>query len=383
MNCSYLRSGSLLPVALAIGLALVALYAAAADNDMRPAIALYNQRNYAAALQSFTIISTKEPANSSALYYAANCEIGLGHTTAAIILYRRLIANSPTSAEAASARNVLQRMGMRFESASTASAEPGKAGSRSASQGDRRTDGKSGGNGDGKYTDNTFTSSSRTPLSADAKDRIIDKFVVPVRALAGRPDISEMTISSVKESLKQYPSRLLGVLYAKGCKVYVTPTLIDKEPQLVNRQPAGYEEGETYRNCPGMFNGSIVLCEKVFVGDGPDLRRAPDIIGTLRHELGHAVDWYLGNLTAKDDYKHQYLLDLGTIDDETKAKLAYFCQKDFRGPKETFAELMCFKYGGRPSGSGRTDLVGSSFKLTRSYVDRVINEVDGSKSAHM
>jgi hypothetical protein len=358
-------------MSLAICLAFEA-HCAAADNDMRQAIALYNQRNYAAALQSFTAISTKEPANASALYYSANCEIGLGHTTNAIIIYRRLVANSATSGEATSARTVLQRMGIHIDASASDSA-----GSRDSSEVDGRSVGK---NGDGKFSENALARSSRAPLSADAKDRIIDKFVVPVRALAGRPDISETTLYSIKETLRQYPTPLLGVLYSRGCKVYLTPTLIDKEPQLVNRQPAGYEEGETYRNCPGMFNGSIVLCEKVFVGDGPDLRRAPDIIGTLRHELGHAVDWYLGNLTAKDDYKHQYLLDLGTIDDETKAKLSYFCQKDFRGPKETFAELMCFKYGGRPSGSGRTDLVGSSFKLTRSYVDRVINELDGSKS---
>jgi tetratricopeptide (TPR) repeat protein len=382
MKFSFLRSSSRLTLALATSL-VFALHGTAADNDMQQAVALYNQQNYAAALQSFTAISTKNAANTSALYYAANCEIGLGHTTAAIILYRRLIENSPTSGEAISARTVLQRMGIHVD-APADSAESGKGGTKSTSKSDGRSNSRSAGKSDGRSSANALSlSSSRVPLTADSKDRIIDKFVVPVRALAGRPEISEMTLSSVKDSLRQYPTPLLGVLYAKGCKVFVTPTLIDKEPQLVNRQPAGYEEGDTFRNCPGMFNGNIVLCEKVFVGDGPDLRKSDDIIGTLRHELGHAVDWYLGDLTAKDDYKHQYLLDLGTIDDDTKAKLAYFCQKDYRGPKETFAELMCFKYGGRPSGSGRTDLVGNSFKLTRSYIDRVINQLDGSNSTHM
>jgi hypothetical protein len=342
-----------------------ASHCAAAENDTRQAIAFYNQQKYAAALQAFTAISDKEPTNSSALYYAANCQIGLGHTTAAIWTYKRLIANFPTSNEASSARTVLQRMGV-----------PGVASVSEKTETEKGNAGKS-------TADPLSARSSRAPISADAKDRIIDKLVVKVRALADRPEVSESTLYSIKDSLKQYPTPLLGVLFYKGCKIYITPTMIDKDPELVNRKPEGYEDGDTYRNCPGMFNGNIILCEKIFVSDGPDLRKAPDIVGTLRHELGHAVDWYLGDLTAKDDFKHLYLLDLGTMDDDVKNKLAYFCQKDFRGPAETFAELMCFKYGGRPSGSGRTDLVGSSFKLTRSYVDKVINEVDGSKSAHL
>lgn len=333
----------------------------AAGSDFRDAVALYDQKNYSAASQAFAALSKKDPGNASALYYSGNCEIGLGHSASAISIYKALITKFPSSGEATSARTVLQRMGVRAIDSQDDTLSAEKAASRSS-------------------TSSTSSRSSRHNMSADAKDQVIEKLVVKVRALSDRPNVSEATIYSIKESLRQYPTPLLGVLWSRGCKIFVTPTMIDKEPGLVNRQPAGYEEGDTYRNCPGMFNGNIVLCEKVFVGDGPDLKTAPDIVGTLRHELGHAVDWYLGRLTAKDDYKHQYLLDLGTMDEDVKSKLAYFCQKDFRGPAETFAEIMCFKYGGRPSGSTKTTLVGSSFKLTRAYVDKVIDELDGSKS---
>jgi hypothetical protein len=36
---------------------------------------------------------------------------------------------------------------------------------------------------------------------------------------------------------------------------------------------------------------------------------------------------------------------------------------------------MCLKYGGRPKGSYRTELVGESFKRSRAYVDKTITAV--------
>jgi hypothetical protein len=335
--------------------------AAYSDTQTEAALALYNQKNYASALAIFLSISANKPDNPQVLYYAANCQIGLGKTSAALSLYREIVQRFPHSAEANSAQSILRRLGA--NTVKTFAGESKKV-SDDSSQAPSTSTGQ-----------RISKSSRRSLLSAEKKEVVIDNMVVKVRAQADRPEVSDTAMRSVKLALKYYPTPLLNVLYVRGCKIYVTPTMIDKEPQLTNRQPAGYEDGATFRNCPGMFNGNVVLCEKEFVGDGPELKNTPDIVGTLRHELGHAVDWYLGSLTSKDDFKHQYLLDLGGMSDDLKNQLAYFCQKDRRGPAETFAELMCLKYGGRPKGSYRTELVGESFKRSRAYVDKTITAV--------
>src|SRR6185436_14721642 len=123
--------------------------------------------------------------------------------------------------------------------------------------------------------------------------------------------------------------------------------LIDKEPELVNTQPSGYEEGTTYRNCPGCFDGGeIVICEYTFIGDSDDLRAQKDTVSTLRHEIGHALDYCLGGYSTTTAFKHAHALDAGSMDEDAKPQLAYYLQKDISGPIETFAELVCAKLGG-------------------------------------
>jgi hypothetical protein len=64
------------------------------------------------------------------------------------------------------------------------------------------------------------------------------------------------------------------------------------------------------------------------------------------------------------------------MDDDMKAKLAYFVQKDRAGPSETFAELMCFRYGGRTDNQrDRNEQMHSSFKLTYAFIDKMLAKV--------
>ncbi len=381
------------------------------DQVFQHAVSLYAQKNYAAAGKEFVQICQRNPKNVTALYYCANCNLALGQQSEAIRLYQIIISDYSTSNEAAASRNALQamRIDLGETSGSAHGQAPGNAslgkasGDTNIGQASRNASlGKASGNtnigqassnaslgkasGNANFGQRSAQASANvnqkkaetksTPLSTHEKQQVISNIIKVVRAQKDRPEVSKTLISDVQAALERYPEPLLLLIYKNGCHVRLTPTMVDNDPELEQTQPTGYEEGSTFRNCPGMFNGTdIVLPEYTYDGDSNQLRENFGAVGTLRHELGHALDWYMGNISGRDDFKHQYYLDLGTIDDDTKAKLAYFVQKDRTGPAETFAELMCFKYGGRTREPDRCDMVHSSFKLTSAYIDRLMSNL--------
>jgi tetratricopeptide (TPR) repeat protein len=325
----------------------------AADQPIQHAIALYTQKNYSAACKEFTQIFQKDPNNVTAIYYCANCYLGAGQQKEAVKLYQYIIKAHADSGGAAQARTVLKALKIDTGAALASPAAAAASGSGTKSE------------------------AASGPLSDTQKQVVIAEIIKVVRATKDRPEVSKLVIGEVQEALAQYPESLLVLLHKHGCHVRLTPTMIDNDPELEHTQPRGYEDGATFRNCPGMFDGSdIILPEYIYQGDSDQISKNSGAVGTLRHELGHAIDRYMGNITGREDFRHQYYLDLGRIDDDVKAKLSYFVQKDRGGPSETFAELMCFRYGGRIGyQKDRNDQVHSAFKLTYAYIDKMLANV--------
>jgi hypothetical protein len=157
--------------------------------------------------------------------------------------------------------------------------------------------------------------------------------------------------------------------------------LIDKNPELQNTHPKGYEEGHTYKQSPAIFDGySVVVCEYTMDPDTDALEPCGDALGSVRHEFGHAVDRYLGQLSETPEYKHAYYLDLGRVSEEDKVKLNYYCQKAERGLHECFAEV----YSGITGGPASDDKwrveqnqgVMANFKGVRGFIDGVLKQMD-------
>lgn len=333
---------------------------ALAQDVMQLAIAVYKQKDYVHAGDAFFKITQIMPDNVDAYVYYANCMHMQRKSDEAMRAYWYVVRAFPNNRKAYEIKEFLKRNDRLYAQHLN---EPAYAtfGGRKLSE---------------RNSSSHVSSTSVTASASSADTDVIDRMVQVVPPLKSRPPVSALLVDKAKTALKEYPPELLKVV-AKRCKIWLTPTMIDKEPSLENQQPAGYMEGHSYKDCPGMFySGGIVICEYT-IGNGFDWNRVDDPIGTLHHELGHAIDYYLGQISETEEYKHAYRLDCGQIRDDTvRTRIAYFLQKDIRGPHETFAELMCAKYGGR---SGRKDqttsLVNESFPLTKAVIEKRLASV--------
>lgn len=332
----------------------------AEPEGMKAALELYRvKKDYPAAAAAFYKITQSQPDYIEAYISYANCLYLQRQTDNAIKAYWYVVRRFPSHRRGYEIREYLKKLDRNYMAHVNDS--------RYAAFGE---------SGSPKTSQNLATALRSSGPSA----AVIDDMVKTVKPLKGRPAVSASLIESTKEALRVYPKNLLQLIYDKGCRVWLTPTLIDKEPGLEHTQPSGYMEGHTFRDCPGMFyDGGIVVCEYT-IGNGFDVDKLSDPIGTLRHELGHAVDAYLGSLSESEEYRHAYRLDQGMIKDEaTKNKLHYYLQKDKRGQHECFAELMAAKYGKhefRLKKDETAELIEPSFPLTMKVIERKIAELE-------
>lgn len=343
---------------LVLGCSLTLAAPAEAD-PYSSGMAKLKAKEYAGAADDLLQASKADPSNFTALYYAANALFRTGRKDDAISLYWYIARHFSTRKEAYQVRDFLKKYDSSY-AAHSATRTFGAIPAASANAGSGST-------------------SSEPQVSSGpvrSKTEIIEDIVKVVRPLKMRPNVSKGLIDGAKTALKAYPDKLLEVVYLSGCRIQLTPTLIDFEPGAENTKPRGYEDGSTFKDCPGMFTGkAIVVCEYT-IGNGYDCSKTSDPLGTLRHELGHAVDWFLGDISHSEEFKHAYYLDSGKVDASVAGKISYYLQKASGGPSETFAELMAFKYGGRENKARdeACDIVGKSFPLATKILEKNMSD---------
>jgi hypothetical protein len=299
-----------------------------ATAEFNAGLAQYNQRQFGPAITTFRKIMQSEPNNVAAAYYLANCYYQLGQMGPAAKYYEWITTAFPKSSEAVSAQAMLNRMGAGSKSVNSASAIRAlDTGAKAAAGG----------------------SKSATASASEIQ-------VVVIKPLGDHPACTPDFIKQVKAAVHGFPTDVIALAARNNCHIYVTPTMIDKYPELKNTRPATYEQGHTYKNCPALFERpNVVVCQYAIIGEDDDnnWQLATDPIGSLRHEFGHAVDAFMGYISSTEDFRHVYEMERTRITDpDTRSQLSYYVQ-DSRdrdlGTSETFAEGCSIVFGGAES----------------------------------
>ncbi len=324
-------------------------------NSFQKGVQEYNKKNFKAALGLFLQFRKENPKDPNVLFYIGNCYFNLKQKDSGLQIYWTLISNFPNTPTSKQAIAYLKQIAPDFllaQQQKTAAKSPTGEPSKSEQQ-----------------------QKAKTP----DRDYKADDLIVVLKRTGERQNCPTELIAALKDTFNQFPKGVRFLLGSHGCKIYITPSTIEKDPRLQNTQPRGYEEGTTWKNCPGYTYGKeIVICAYVMARDESGWVAAPDPISTLRHETGHEIDFLLGELSEREEYKHCFLLDVGAMDDETKQTLAYYTQKADAGTHESFAEITCGLLGG---GSSKTrvetqKLIGQHFPLATKYITQLINNPD-------
>jgi hypothetical protein len=320
-------------------------------NSFQKAVQEYNKRDFKAAQKLFLQAYQEKPKDPDVLFYLGNCYFYLKQKESGLETYWTLISNFPKTAKSKQAIVYLQKVAPDFllkQQEKAATQVPGPKSSET----------------DKKHQEKNTN-----------RDYTADDVMVILKRTAERQDCPTQLISTLKETFNRFPKGVRYLLGSRGCKIYITPSTIEMDPRLQNTQPRGYEDGTTWKNCPGYTYGNeIVICAYVMEHDESGWVAADDAVSTLRHETGHEIDYLIGDISEHEEYKHNFLLDVGAMDDDTRQALAYYTQKADAGLHESFAEIICSLFGGGTTKRriDRQKLMVQHFPLSVKYVTQLI-----------
>jgi hypothetical protein len=326
------------------------------ETEYQKAERAWHEQKYSEALPYFRRDASENPQSMGAQDNLAKLYVNMKRYDDAAALYQRMASLAPDQKQAEDCRRMVRQL-----------------------QELKLHGGTGGGSGSGGYghaaggtagTDGTYGRASSSAQSTAAFSSQMDRMIEIVRPLAGRPQVSSSMIGTVRSALTHVPKSALAAVAEYGIKIVITPTLIDHNPELKNREGRGYD-GHTLRLCPGMFDGRhLIVCENTMSEEDEsviDPIDKSDVFETTLHEFGHAFDYCKGQFSESEDFKHAYLLDYARVPAEDRQALAYFMQKSAAGQHEACAELISVVLGGRPR---HASLLSKDFPLTISYLQR-------------
>jgi hypothetical protein len=180
-----------------------------------------------------------------------------------------------------------------------------------------------------------------TPAFADAYSN--DKFISVFR----HTENTDRIIEIVKKGLSSVPENVKETLANSGYQILIAPMTMDVT-NTQDSKPRGYNNGGGWDNAGGVF---LPGTKRVVVGERVSWRCNPATFNylaavTVRHEMGHAYDQYLGrlllntwNISSSPLFRQTYAADAQVLTNTQRRTFEYFVQPDGAGENELFAEL--------------------------------------------
>ena len=180
-------------------------------------------------------------------------------------------------------------------------------------------------------------------MQAAAYDGTFDDLLISAPA---QTENTSRIIALIKQGLSTIPRHVKRSLSEAGYCILIVPMTEDIENP--GTHPNGYAENRSWRNVAGVFTSNkkqIIVAERVCRRSyAPVFNKHAD--ETVRHEIGHAYDQFLGNslewkgnISASSFFKTAYDKDSSDLTEQQRKEFHYFLQSDSAGKRELFAEL--------------------------------------------
>ncbi len=177
-----------------------------------------------------------------------------------------------------------------------------------------------------------------------------------------RGEVSEEIVNRYRDAYMRLPEGLRD-LFANDGRIVIGRTLKEAAPELKNMTPKAHGPGVTYDHILGVAltkrdHFKVVLPEKVRsyrVDDASEFVTVGSPERTLRHEVGHVIDFYRGTLSRYPKFIKAYNKDVekhvSRLTEQEKERLWYYLRDADKGGEiagrrrmETFAELFASIY---------------------------------------
>jgi len=168
-------------------------------------------------------------------------------------------------------------------------------------------------------------------------------------------DVSDEFRENVDSVLENLPEKVAAKLSEKKHEIKLAHNATEAYPEIVGDKMRGWPDDATWDDVEGFFVPELKttnVFEYIRDGEGGWRKNYRDSSFTIAHELGHALDDALDDISSKKKFRDAYYKDIKTLSEKDIIVSGYFTQEGEAGRQETFAELFSTMFSGGYDVSG-------------------------------